>query len=55
MDAKLFSSSVHVTTNNYDFNQTSVALVTLKFTPEYGPVKVKVDIPPEPLLGSSPS
>lgn len=43
--AKLFPSSVHVTTNNYDFNQTLVALVTLKFTPEYGPVEVEVDIP----------
>lgn len=45
VDVKLFPSSFHVTTTNYDFNQTSVALVTLKFTPEYGPVEVEVDIP----------
>ena len=45
MDAKLFPSSVHVSTNIYDFNQTSFTLVTLNFTPEYGPVKVEVDIP----------
>jgi len=45
VDAKLFPLSVHVTTNNYDFNQTSVALVTLKFTLGYGPVEVEVDIP----------
>lgn len=46
VDAKLFSSSVHVTTYNDYFNQTSVAVVTLKFAPEYGPVVVEVDIPP---------
>lgn len=46
VDAKLFPSSVHVTTYNDYFNQTSVAVVTLKFAPEYGPVVVEVDIPP---------